>query len=161
MSEKLELKEKIQAVDFGLSELWDELDDENKKILKGEFFILNRYISNVKGQPTNIQEHFVYSVNECFNKNWFDLQQHPKLLWMLLCMCSYDKEQKFFHQWIGFKKKDGNTDNKKIKFLSEIYPTMKIKEIEMLAALTTDKEIIELAKKYGFDDKDIKQKLKK
>lgn len=160
MSEKLELKEKIQAVDLGLKELWDELDADNQKSLKGELYILNRYISNVKGQPKDIQEHFVYSVNECFNKNWFDLQQHPKLLWMLLCLCSYNGEKVFFHQWIGFKKKD-NLDNKKVAFLAELYPSMKMKEVEMLASLTTDKEMTVLAKECGMDDKDIKKKLKK
>lgn len=160
MSDKVELKEKIQAVDLGLYELWDELDETNQKALKGELYILNRYISNVKGQKRNIQEHFVYSVNECFNKHWFDLQQHPKLLWMLLCMCSYDREQIFFHQWIGFKKKD-NTDNKKVAFLAELYPSMKFKEVEMLASITTDKEITALAKEYGLDDKEIKKKFKK
>jgi hypothetical protein len=160
MSDKVELKEKIQAVDLGIRELWDELDETNQKALKGELFILNRYISNVKGQPRDIQEHFVYSVNECFNKHWFDLQQHPKLLWMLLCMCSYDRERVFFHQWIGFKKKE-NTDNKKVVFLAELYPSMKMKEVEMLASLTTDKEITALAKDCGLDDKEIKKKLKK
>jgi hypothetical protein len=160
MTEKLELKEKIQAVDLGIRELWDELDETNQKLLKSELFILNRYISNVKGQPRDIQEHFVYSVNECFNKHWFDLQQHPKLMWMLLCMCSYNGEKTFFHQWIGFKKKD-NTDNKKVVFLAEMYPSMKMKEVEMLASLTTDKEITELAKDHGLDDKEIKKKFKK
>jgi hypothetical protein len=160
MSEKLELKEKIQAVDLGLRELWDEIDETNQKALKGELYILNRYISNVKGQPRNVQEHFVLTVNEYFNKNWFDLQQHPKLLWMLLCLCSYNSEKTFFHQWIGFKKKD-NLDNKKVAFLAELHPSMKMDEVEMLALLTTDKEITALAKECGMDDKDIKKKLKK
>lgn len=160
MSGKLELKEKINAVDYGLRELWDELDEENQKALKGELYILNRYISNVKGQPRDIQEHFVYSVNTCYNINWFDLQKHPKLLWMLLCMCTYNGKKKFYHEWIGFKKKD-TADSKKISFLAELYPNMKMKEVEMLASLTTNKDITELAKEYGFDDKDIKQKLKK
>lgn len=160
MTEKLELKEKMQAVDLGLRELWDNLDDENQKLLKSEFFILNRYISNVKTPSRSIQEHYVYSVNECFNKNWFELQSHPKLLWMLLCMCGYDNTRTFFHQWIGFKKKE-NVSSRKVAFLSEIYPVAKMNEIELLAKIMTDQEIFDLAKQYGFDDKEIKKKLKK
>jgi len=64
MSEKIELKEKLAAIDVGYKGLWDEMTDEQQKALKGEFFILNRFISNVKGQSREIQEHFVLTVNE-------------------------------------------------------------------------------------------------
>lgn len=158
--DKLELKDKIQAVDLGVRDLWDAIDETEQKKLKGELFILNRYISNVKGKPKDIQEHYVIFVNEYFNKYWFDLQQHPKLLWMLLCSCSYDNEKTFFHEWIGFKKKDAG-NNKKVSFLSELYPAMKLDEVEMLASLYTDKEIASFAKEHGLDDKEIKKKLKK
>lgn len=157
--EKLKLSDKIKAVDLRVIDLWDAMGEENQKGLKGEFFILNRYISNVKKQPREIQEHFVITVNEYYNKNWFSLQQHPKLLWQLLCLCSFNGEKTFFHEWIGFKKKDG-ANTKKINFLAELYPEMKIKEVEMLAELTSDKEITALAKQCGIDDKDIKKKLK-
>ena len=70
MSEKVELKEKLTAVDQNVRELWDAMDAEQQKSLKQEFFILNRYISNVQGQKRDIQEHFVLTVNEYFNKHW-------------------------------------------------------------------------------------------
>jgi hypothetical protein len=85
MSEKIELKEKLAAVDLYATDLWDSLTDEQKKSLKGEFFLLNRYVSNVKSNNRNHQEHFVLTVNEYFNKHWNTLQKHPKLLWRLLC----------------------------------------------------------------------------
>ena len=153
MSDKVELKEKLAAVDMNCKDLWDELDDANKKALKQEFFILNRYISNVNSNKRDLQEHFVLTVNEYFNKHWNTLQKHPKLMWQLLCMCSHESRQVFFHQWIGFKKKEGN--NKIDKFLSEIYPTRKTDEIELLAKIMTTKEAKELAKSYGYDDKTI------
>lgn len=161
MSDKLDLKEKLQAVDLNVREMWDSLSEEGQKDLKNDLFILNRFISNVKGQSKEIQEHFVLSVNFLYNKNFFDLQQHPKLLWMLLCMCSYNHGEKtFFHEWIGNKKKDASNGNKKVKFLAELHPTMKLKEVEMLASMYTDKEILALGREYGFEDKVIKQKLK-
>ena len=139
MSEKVELSEKILAVDQNIRELWDAMDADNQKSLKNEFFILNRYISSAgfpknhyqKGKkPTREeQEHFVLTVNEYFNKNWNLLQKHPKLLWLLLCMCSYDGQTQFFHEWIGHKKKTGS-NSKKTKFLQEIYPNKKLDEID-------------------------------
>jgi hypothetical protein len=160
MSEKVELKEKLSAVDQNIRELWDAMDAENQKGLKNEYFILNRYISNVQGQNRDIQEHFVLTVNEYFNKHWNLLQKHPKLMWLLLCMCSYNGEKVFFHQWLGNKKKDATSNPKKSKFLAEIYPNKKMDEIEMLAALTTDKELKALAKTYGLDDATIAKKFK-
>lgn len=152
MSEKIELKEKLAAVDAGMKDLWDALDDVQRKSLKQELFILNRYISNVKGQSRETQEHFILTVNEYFNKYWFDLQQHPKLLWMLLCMCSHESKKIFFHEWIGFKRKK---DNKKTKFLELIYPDKKSDEIEILAELSTTQELKELAKDFGYSDQEI------
>lgn len=152
---KVELKEKLAAVDLGAKSLWDELDDVNRKALKSELFILNRYISSAKGQPREVQEHFVLTVNEYFNKHWSTLQKHPKLLWQLLCLCSHDSKKVFFHEWIGFKKKKGDT--KRLKFLLQVFPNRKQDELEMLAQLMDLKEFKELAKDIGYSDKEIKE----
>jgi len=159
VSEKIELKEKLAAVDQNVRELWDAMDAEQQKALKNEFFILNRYVSSGGTSDREIQEHFVLTVNEYFNKNWNLLQKHPKLMWMLLCMCSYNGERVFWHEWIGYKKKTGS-NSKKIKFLEELYPNKKRDEVEMLSQLMTDKEIKDLARKYGMDEATIAKKLK-
>lgn len=158
MTEKIELKEKIQAVDQNIRELWDAMTPEQQKSLKSELFILNRYISNAKTTNTTVQQHFVLTVNEYFNKHWNTLQKHPKLLWLLLCMCNYDGKTQFYHEWIGFKKKAGGS--KKTKVLAEIYPSKKMDEIELLASLSTDKDIKELCRKHGMDEATIAKKLK-
>lgn len=152
MSEKIELKDKLASVDMNYKGLWDEIDADQQKSLKSEFFILNRYISNVKTSKRETQEHFVLAVNEYFNKYWNDLQKHPKLMWQLLCMCGHESQQVFFHEWIGFKKKP---NNKMIKFLAEIYPHLKDDELEVLVEITTKAEAKELARDYGYDEKEI------
>lgn len=153
MSEKVELKEKLAAVDMGAKDLWDLLDDTQRKALKQELYILNRYVSNVKGQKRETQEHFVLTVNEFFNKHWNTLQKHPKLLWQLLCLCSHESKNIYFHEWIGLKRKGGET--KIEKFLTEIYPNKKSDEIELLAKMTTKAEAKELARDFGYDEKQI------
>lgn len=150
---KVPLKEVLAAVDLNARSLWDDLDDDQKKSLKNEFWILNRYISNVKSNKREELEHFILTVNEYYNKHWFVLQkEHPKLLWLLLCMCNYNGEKIFYHEWLGLGKK---ITNKKIKVLEKIYPTMKYKDIEVLAEINSDDEIRELAREYGFPDKEI------
>lgn len=156
--EKVELKEKILAVDQNIRELWDAMDEENQKILKNEFYILNRYISNVKGQSREVQEHFVLTVNEYFNKHWNTIQKHPKLLWLLLCMCSYNGEKKFYHEWIGNKKR--GSGSKKFKFLEELFPEKKNDELSIMESITTDAELKEHARLLGMDEAEINKKLK-
>jgi len=155
MSEKIELKDKLAAVDLGAKTLWDDINDDQRKSLKSEMFILNRYISNVKGQSREMQEHFVLTVNEFFNKHWNILQKHPKLQWQLLCMCSHESRKIFFHEWIGFKRK--KADTKRLKFLLELYPSKKQDELELLSELMTLKEIKELARQHGYEDKEIEK----
>jgi hypothetical protein len=160
MSEKIELKEKITAVDQNIRELWDALDADQQKALKNELFILNRYISSAKTNNKEAQQHYILTVNEYYNKHWFELQKHPKLLWLLLCMCSYDGSTTFFHEWIGNKKSGTNPNNKKAKFLEQFYPHLKNDELELLAKITTDKELKELARNHGYDDATIAKMLK-
>jgi hypothetical protein len=157
MSDKIELKEKLAFVDMNVRQAWDEMSPEQQKSLKSEFFILNRYISSAKGQKREIQEHFVLTVNEYFNKHWNSLQKHPKLLWLLLCMCSYDGERIFFHDWVGKKK---TTNGKRVRFLEELMPHLKLDELEVLSVISTDKEIKDLARQHGYDEATIAKKIK-
>jgi hypothetical protein len=154
MTEKIELKEKILAVDLGAKNLWDDITDEQRKALKNEFWILNRYISNVKTSNRDHAAHYVLAVNEYFNKNWADIQKHPKLAWMLLCMCSYDGQKTFYHEWIAGGKKKAN--NKRQKLLESVYPNLKRDEIETLVEISTNDEFKELAREIGWTEKEIK-----
>lgn len=155
MTDKIELKEKLAAIDMNCKSLWDDLSEEQKKSLKSEFFILNRYVSSVKSNNKEEQEHYILAVNEYFNKHWNLLQKHPKLLWQLLCMCSFDNKKIFYHEWIGYKKK--KTGNKVYKFLEDLYPNKKTDELELLSQLYTEKDCKVLAQSYGFDEKQIQK----
>lgn len=144
-------KDMIPAVDMGLKELWDAASEEGRKEIKGDLWNLNRYISNVKSSNQEIQEHYLSAVNEYYNKNWNEISKHPKLQWLTLAVCSHESKKTQFHEWIPLKKES----NKKEKFLADIFPNMKMSDIETLAAITTDKEIKEYAKDLGWDKKQI------
>lgn len=153
MSEKLTIKDETAAIDLGAKDLWDNFTDEQKKQIS--FFLLNRYASSIKTTDREAQELAVFKTNEFFNKHFFELSKHPKLLWYLVCMCGNDQKKIYFHEWIGYKNK--NRDNKIYKFLESIYPDTKSDELELMAALMDVKEARQLAKDYGMADSQIKK----
>jgi len=144
-------KEVIPAIDQGGKDLWDLFTDEQKKEIKNDFFVLNRYISSAKTNNRDTQEYFVEAVNEFYNKNWALMSNHPKLQWLCLCLCGHPSKKEFFHEWIPLKKEK----NKKETILSELFPNMKNADIETLAAITTEKEIKQYCEGLGWDKKQI------
>jgi hypothetical protein len=79
-------------------------------------------------------------------------------LWQLLCLCGHDSKQVFFHEWIGFKKKEKAT-NKKTKFLSEAFPNAKLTDIELMSKIMPIAELKLHAERLGYDDQQIKKLL--
>ena len=145
---KLPIKDILAAIDMGAINVWDELSDEEKKQVS--FYLLNRYVSSVKGDREK-QELAVFKTNEYYNKHFFTLQKHKKLLWQLLCISGNTKSIAY-HEWIGYKKKGSNDKNKVVKFLIQMYPNKKQDEVELLAQISTKKEIKEWAKEHGIED---------
>lgn len=144
-------KDIIPSVDMGLRELWDAATDDGKKDIKGDFWTLNRYISNVKSSDRELKEHYVLTVNEFYNKNWANIQDHPKLVWQTLAMCGHESKKPHFHEWIPLKK----SKNKKEEFLAELFPNTKMADIATMAAIVSDKEIKEYCENLGWDKKQI------
>ena len=147
-------KEIIPSVDLNIKELWDATTDEGRKEIKADLWNLARYISGVKSNSRELQEHFVLAVNEQYNKNWLDIQKHSKLQWQSLCTCSANTGKTYYHEYIAFNK--GKT-NKLENLLCELYPTMKLDEIKMLAEMMTKEDRQELFDKMGFDQKQRKE----
>lgn len=149
--QKLPLKDILAAVDYNAKSAWKELTDDEKKQVS--FWLLNRYVSNVSGSYEK-QALALFKTNEYFNKNFNELQKnHKHLLWQLLCASGATGKIEF-HQWMGLKQKK-SSNNKSVKLLSQIYPNMKQDEVELLARISTKKEIKDLAKEHGHEKVDI------
>lgn len=144
-------KDMIPSIDMGVKELWDAVSDEGKKEIKGDFWNLMRYISNVKSNNRELQEHYLLTVNEYYNKNWNEIQSHPKLVWLTLCLCSHESKKAQFHEWIPLKREK----DKKIDFLADLFPNMKMADLETLSAISTDKEIKRYCEDLGWDKSQI------
>ena len=155
MSDKLSIKDETAAIDLGAKDLWDNFTEDQRKQIS--FYLLNRYASSIKTTNREAQELAVLKTNEYFNKHFFNLTKHPKLLWYLVCMCGNDEKKIYFHEWIGYKKKSDN--DKTLKVLEQLFPNMKNDELELLAKITSNKEIKEYAKDLGMSDEEIKKLL--
>jgi len=144
----------IPSIDMGYKELYDAAGEDGKKDIKLDLWNLNRYISSVKGnyEKTALA---VFKVNEYYNKNWNVLggTNHVKLQWQLLCVAGKTGKTQF-HPWIGLKKKKDDS-NKAVKLLAQIYPDMKMDEVETLARISTKKELKQLAQEHGYEKFDI------
>ena len=150
---KLPIKDILAAIDMNAKSVWKEFTlDERKQV---SFWLLNRYISAVQGSADD-QALAVFKTNEYYNKHFNTIgvgkeNGHQELMWQLLCMSGGTGNLEF-HPYIGFKKK-GESNSKAIKLLEQIYPNMKHDEVELLARISTKKELKELADEYGIDTK--------
>ena len=152
-AEKLAIKEIMSWIDNGERNIWNHLEDEHKKQVS--FWLLNRYVSSVNGNREK-QELAIFKTNEYYNKHFNTIgvgkeNGHQKLMWQLLCMSGSTGKNEF-HPWIGFKKKAGGND-KAVKLLEQIYPNMKTDEVELLAGISTKKELKQLAEEHDIDVK--------
>lgn len=145
---KLPIKDILAAIDMNAKSVWKELSDDERKQVS--FWLLNRYVSAVQGSREDM-ELAVFKTNEYYNKHFNTIgvgkeNGHQQLMWQLLCM-SGNTGKIQYHPYIGFKKKSGN-NNAAIKLLEQIHPNMKLKEVELLAELSTKKELKALAKDH-------------
>ena len=153
---KLPLKDILAAIDMNAKNIWNEFsDDEQKQV---GFYILNRYASSVVGKKED-KELTILKTNEYYNKNFFTLSKHKKLLWYLLCMTASEKKKITFHPWIGYKHKEYGSKSMAVKFLKNLYPTKKEDEITLLATINSASELKTLAQDFGMSKEEVKKVL--
>lgn len=153
--DKLNINNEMAQLDKKNRRFYDELTPEELK--KFSNYLMLRWSSSVQADPT-IQAYYLMSCNQNLNKNFFDISKHPKLQWLCATAISPGVGT-FKHQWIANKKKNAGYENKHVKFLAQLFPTMKRDELEMLASMNTKDDIKQMAKEHGWDDKRIKSEL--
>ena len=147
----------LYNLDVGNKEWYEGLDSELKKTFSS--YVSMRFASSVKSNKI-LQESYIESVNEFCNKYFSTIQKHEGdslLFWKLLCLCGSGQKQ--FHPWLKAPKGKGKK-TKIFDFLQSCYPNYKNEEIETLINVLDKKEIKELAKQAGLDDKEIKLLIK-
>ena len=137
-----ELRNGMKAIDFRNKDYYDRIDDKEKSLYSP--YMIMRYTSAVSGDRF-YQEHYVEMVNECVNKHLWELSsKHKKLCWILTAMCGTLTQQ--FHPWVKPMKK---VANKSLQKLMDIYPNLKISDLETLDKIITDAELEQLIEDHG------------
>jgi len=147
----LDIKRELAGIDLRNYDFYDRLSDDEKKSFSP--YILMRYVSNVDGDR-DLQEWFVEMTNELVNKDHWSLSKnHKALLWKLFASCGGGV--KAYHPYL---KAGGKEKAIKIeKLLLEIYPSMKMSDIKLMASMMTKEDKNELFDKMGFDKKQRKE----
>ena len=144
MSDKLNINNEMRQLDLKNRAFYDELTAEERK--KFSTYLMIRWSSSVQG-PAELQEYYVQSCNHYLNKNFFAISRHPKLQW--LCATAVSPGMGVHrHQWISPKKKEASSGTIR-KQLATLYPNMKDDELDLLAKITTQKEIDAYLKDHG------------
>ena len=125
-------------------DFYDSLTDEERK--KFSNYLMIRWGSSVHGSR-ELQEFYVVATNEQLNKHFYAVNRHPKLQWLMATSVSPGMGV-HRHQWIAPKKKESGSSEVK-KTLMQLYPRMKMSDIETLAAITDAKELKEHLKHMG------------
>jgi len=128
-------------------EFYDDLTDEERK--KFSNYLMIRWGSAVRGFR-ELQEFYVISVNERLNRHFFAVNRHPKLQWLMATAVSPGLGAQD-HVWIAPKKREAGSNEIK-KMLLDLYPAMKIQDIETLSAMVDKKELREHLREHGNPD---------
>ena len=140
----------MRMFDRKVRSFYDELTDEERK--KFSPFLMIRWGSAVEGSR-ELQEFYVISTNERLNKHFFNINstQHKKLQWLMATTVSPDIGVQR-HTWIAPKKKESGASAKR-KQLAEIFPHYKDDELDVMMAITSQKEIDQWFREAGQDKK--------
>ena len=144
MSDRLNIANEMRMFDQKVRTFYDDLTPEERK--KFSNYLMIRWGSSVQGSR-ELQEFYVIATNERLNKHFFDVNRHPKLQWLMATSVSPDLGNQR-HQWIAPKKKEPGASSM-TKQLAELFPHYKDDEIDLLASITTKKELEDYIKQHG------------
>ena len=148
MSDKLNIANEMRQFDRKVRTFYDDLTPEEKK--KFSNYLMIRWGSAVEGSR-ELQEFYVIACNERLNKHFFNVGKHPRLQWLMATSVSPGLGTPR-HPWIAPRKKEAGLSAKR-KALMSMYPTYKDDEIDVMAQITTQKEIDAYNRAAGADKK--------
>jgi len=142
----LSIQNEMRQFDRKNRDFYDQLEPDQQK--KFSPYLMIRWGSTVEGNA-DLQEYYLLSTNKRLNHRFFAVNtaRHKKLQWLLATTVSPDMGA-LKHSWIALKKKAGG-DSKIRKQLSELFPNLDDPELDVLVAITTQKDIDEHVEHLG------------
>lgn len=145
MSDKLNINNEMRQLDLKNRDFYDSLDPEERK--KFSTYLMIRWSSSPRASQ-EIESYYVQSCNHYLNKQFFAINQHPKLQWLCATAVSPGIGT-YRHDYLKFTKKKQDGNSKVKKALMQMYPNMKLDDIEVLSKFTTEQEIRQYEKATG------------
>lgn len=152
MSNKLNIKEEMRAIDTKDRAWYNSLTEEEKKKLG--IWLLMRYTSNANDRV--LAEHYLEWTNEVVNVHFNKLRKHPQLQFQLLQVVGLGRTT--FHPWIAPGK--AAKKDKISAWVAENYPYLNDDEVEIFLSGQTTESLTDLMQEHGLDKKSIKEILK-
>jgi len=143
--DKLSIQNEMSCFDRKDRQFYDSLTDEERK--KFSNYLMIRWGSSVTGSR-ELQEFYVIATNERLNRHFFAVNQHPKLQWLMATAVSPGMGT-HRHQWIAPRKKDSTNSSAVRKRLAELFPVMKMGDIETLSRMVTRQDLDEHERDHG------------
>ena len=160
-SPQIPLNKILTAIDNKDRDFYDNLDDELKK--KFSPFMMLKYAASVTGSQhpeisgPEMEHYYIATTNTRANKNMLEISSgaiggvhdHRQLQWLLLTTISPPGAGKQNHKWLKMKPKPKNASGPIKKQLAELVPQMKDDDLDVLASMTTKKELNQYIKDHG------------
>jgi hypothetical protein len=142
--DKLNITNEMAQLDRKQRDFYDSLNDEERK--KFSTFLMLRWSSSVQGDA-ELQEYYVQACNYYLNRNFFAVNRHPKLQWLMATAVSPGLGTPR-HTWIAPKKKESSGKTSR-KTLQEMFPNMKSTDIDVLMAINDERAIKNHERDHG------------
>lgn len=139
----------IPAIDRKDYSFYDNLTEVELKELRETLSVIMRWANSIDASDPIMTYYYLVSSNYHANKHFYNMYKHPKLQWLMIVAGSPNHGE-YKRKWIGKKKKPLTASQKFIlNKLREIYPTYKEEDIQLLASITSKKELTQYAKDRG------------
>ena len=137
--DRLNIRHEMSCLDRKDRTFYDTLTDEERK--KFSPYLMIRWSRTVAGSD-ELQGYYVQACNHYLNHDFFAVNRHPKLQWLMATAVSPGLGRQD-HSWIPPKKKEGTSKKSGdvIKRLSALYPAMKHDDIVTLSRVITPQEL--------------------
>ena len=141
----LALHNELAAIDRKDYTYFNRLTEDQKKQFSP--YLMLRYSSAVEGSG-DIAKYYAVATNEFVNQDFWALNGHKELQWLLCCTVSpgIGKQR---HYWLGKAQKASG--NKLRKLLLELLPQQKEDEIDLILKTNTKEEILLWISKMGLE----------
>lgn len=149
---KLNLWSLLSAADAKNRKFFQTLDDEQIKEFNA--YLPQRWLTTLEYEQEGLSEYLVRNAALHANKGLKDLgSEHKELQYLLLTTITPQPMRGLRHNLVKPLRRTKGSEAH-IKFLSDIYPSAKMSDLELMLELMSDAELKQMLEDHGINSKD-------